>query len=77
MAKYPGKTTIRRKYDPSKIASYAYGLAKMFHKFYHEHRILNASKVEARKFRLDLCINTAKILEHSMNLLGIDMPERM
>ena len=63
--------------DPSLIANYAYQLAKYFHRFYHEHRILNANTQAAISFRLELSNMTSVILEEAMRLLGIEMPERM
>lgn len=66
-----------RSYDPSGVANYAYELAKSFHKFYHDVRILKAETETAKAFRLLLCINVAKVLEKSMNVLGIEMPEKM
>ncbi len=62
--------------DPSKVANFAYALAKEFHRFYHDVRILNAPD-EARNFRITLIETVATILERSMRLLGIDMPARM
>jgi arginyl-tRNA synthetase len=63
--------------DPSSIANYAYALAKSFHKYYHDVRILKAETEDARKFRLVFCDNIAKVLKSSMDLLGIEMPEKM
>ncbi len=63
--------------DPSAIAQYAYNLAKTFHRFYHDHSILRAETAGAREFRLDLASAVAGVLESSMELLGIEMPERM
>lgn len=64
-------------YDPSGIANFAYELAKKYHKFYHDVRILKAESEVAKSFRLKLSHNVARVLEHSMNLLGIEMPQRM
>lgn len=64
-------------YDPSTIAQYAYGLAKSYHKFYHDHSILNADTAAARDFRLALSEAVANSLKFSMRLLGIEMPTRM
>lgn len=64
-------------YDPSIIANYAYDLAKKFHKFYHDVRVLTAESDEAKSYRLSLCHEVAEVLEHSMGLLGIEMPQRM
>lgn len=63
--------------DPSMIANYAYDLAKDYHRFYHEVRILKAESNAARAFRLQLSGIVAEVLSASMNLLGIEMPERM
>ncbi|MBT8191085.1 MAG: arginine--tRNA ligase [Bacteroidia bacterium] len=65
------------KYDPSLIANYAYTLAKGFHRFYHECRILNAETEETKTFRLSLSYVVADILEKAMDILGIEMPEYM
>jgi arginyl-tRNA synthetase len=64
-------------YDPSSVANYCYALAKEFHKFYHDVRILNAESDAAKTFRLQLCSMTGKVLKHGFYLLGIEMPERM
>lgn len=64
-------------YDPALVANYSYGLAKAYHRFYHDFRILKAESEEAKQFRLLLSKNVAKILASSMDLLGIEMPERM
>lgn len=37
-----------RQYDPSGIANYCYSLAKEFHRFYHDCRILNAETEEQK-----------------------------
>ncbi len=64
-------------YDPSTIANYCYDLAKAFHKFYHDYSILRAESDAAKGFRLQVAQAVAKVLEHGMDLLGIEMPERM
>ncbi|MBK8517510.1 MAG: arginine--tRNA ligase [Saprospiraceae bacterium] len=64
-------------YEPSSIANYAYVLAKEFHRFYHDIRILNAETEEAKAFRVNLSNEVGQVLYKSFNLLGIEMPERM
>lgn len=64
-------------YDPSGIANYSYELAKRFHKFYHDVRVIKAESAEAKSFRLVLSDTVSRVLGHSMDLLGIEMPERM
>ena len=65
------------KHDPSVVASYAYQLARVFHRFYHDHSIAKAESGEAKAFRFHLAKTVADRLKRSMKLLGIDMPERM
>lgn len=64
-------------YEPSGVANYAYALAKEFHKYYHDTRILGAESPALKQFRLALSKKVAEALETTMNLLGIDMPDRM
>ena len=66
-----------RDYDPSGIANFCYTLAKEYHKFYHDIRILGAETEIAKSFRLALSAVVARTLQHGMDLLGIEMPERM
>lgn len=64
-------------YDPSAVANYCYDLARCYHKFYTDHSILRAESVEARDFRLLLSQMVARTLQTGMDLLGIEMVERM
>lgn len=64
-------------YDPSGVANYTYALAREFHRFYHDHRILNAESEELIAWRLSLCKLVAQYIEHGMYCLGITMPDRM
>jgi len=64
-------------YSPAIIANYAYELAKTYNKFYHEKSILQAEDEMSKQFRLQLSASSAKVISKAMNLLGIDVPERM
>ena len=64
-------------YSPAIIANYSYELVKEFNQFYHEHSILSESDNDQRNFRLMLSASVAEIIKRGMNLLGIEMPERM
>ena len=64
-------------YSPSGIANYCYELTKDFNQFYHDYSILNAESTEAKTLRLALAKNVAKTIKNSMQLLGIEVPERM
>ena len=63
--------------DPAVISQYAYGLAKKYHKFYHDCSILRAESPASAYFRLELSKHVARVLAEAMALLGINMPERM
>ena len=64
-------------YSPSGIANYAYELAKEYNQFYHDFSILREENVEAKAFRILLTRNVGKVIKTAMNLLGIEVPERM
>ncbi len=64
-------------YDPSTLANYCYDLAKSFHRFFTDLSILKADTPAAVAFRLQLCQSVALVLRHGMDLLGIEMPDRM
>lgn len=64
-------------YNPGTIANYIYELAKAYNKFYHEHSILQAEDELVKQFRLQLSIASAKVISRGMNMLGIEVPERM
>ena len=63
--------------DPSKIAIYVFNLAKTFNTFYAEHSIANAESDEKKKLRIAISALTAKVIKKSMQVLGIEVPERM
>ena len=78
LVQFPGLVEeAAQKYDPSIIANYCYALAKDYHRFYHDVRILSADSSAAKVFRLQLSAVVASVLETAMKLLGVDMPDRM
>ena len=64
-------------YSPSGIANYAYELAREYNQFYHDYSILREENEETKAFRLLLTDNVGKVIKTAMNLLGIEVPERM
>mgnify|MGYP001006823972 FL=1 len=64
-------------YSPSGIANYCYELTKEFNQFYHDYRILNADTDDEKTTRIVLAQNVAKVIKNGMELLGIEVPERM
>mgnify|MGYP000819925983 CR=1 FL=1 len=66
-----------RNYNPATICNYCYELTKLFNSFYHDYSILSAESAEALAFRYVLARNVAKVIKNGMDLLGIEVPERM
>ncbi len=66
-----------RTLNPSLVANFLYDLAKEFNQFYHDHSILNAEEQEEVSLRLMLVDAISRIIETGMDLLGIEVPERM
>ena len=64
-------------YDPSLIANYCYALAKSYHRFWHDLKVFGAETPAARAFRLELSLAVGQVLRAGMDLIGIEMPERM
>lgn len=64
-------------HSPALIANYVYDLAKLYNKFYHEAPILKSDDENLKTFRLSLSAASAAVLKKGMNLLGIQVPERM
>ncbi len=69
--------TAAAELDPASVANYCYNLAKGYHKFYTDLSILNAETAEAKAFRIQLSKAVAQTLKTGMELLGIEMPEKM
>ena len=64
-------------FSPAVICNYAYALACDFNSFYHDLSILNEPDAAKRALRLLLAKNVAKVIRSAMELLGIEVPERM
>jgi arginyl-tRNA synthetase len=62
------------KRGPQSIPAYAIRVADDFHRFYHEHRVLES---EQQAFRLALCQATQIVIARCLQLVGVDAPERM
>lgn len=78
LANYPAIIEASAKeFSPAQLANYAYDIAKLYNKFYHEETILKAEDENVKGFRLQLSASAARIISESMNLLGIQVPERM
>jgi arginyl-tRNA synthetase len=75
LAEFPAvvrEATERR--SPQGIPSYAIRVADDFHRFYHEHRVLES---EQEAFRLALIGATQSVIARCLQLIGVEAPERM
>jgi arginyl-tRNA synthetase len=62
------------KRGPQAIPQYAIRIADDFHRFYHEHRVLESDE---QAFRLALCRATQAVIARCLDLIGVAAPERM
>ena len=63
-------------FRPNILANYLFELANSFHTFYESCPVLK-SEEPARSSRLALCNLTGRVLERGLDLLGIQVPEKM
>lgn len=60
--------------NPSFVANYSYQLAQLFNEFYHSGKVIGS---ENESFRISLVKSFLQVLKNSMNLLGIEVIEKM
>jgi arginyl-tRNA synthetase len=63
--------------DPSHLANYLFQLSQQFNSFYAAHSIAGAETEEKKQLRLKISSMVATIIATGMQLLGIDVPEKM
>ena len=63
--------------SPAQIANYVYELSKQYNQFYHDCKIVSEENAQAREFRTILSDNTGKVIAKCLNMLGINVLERM
>lgn len=66
-----------REFSPSVMANYLFEVAREFNQFYHELSILKEEDAGIRNFRLSLSALTSVVIKNGMDLLGIEVPEKM
>jgi arginyl-tRNA synthetase len=75
LAEFPGivaEATERR--GPHAIPTYAIRVADDFHRFYTRHKVLGS---DAQAFRLGLVSATRDVIARSLDLIGVEAPDRM
>ena len=78
LAKFPD--IVRQageEYSPALIANYVYDLVKEYNQYYQATPILKEENRDVKNLRLLISRNVGRIITSGMNLLGIEMPERM
>lgn len=77
---YQNEETIleaAKEYSPALVANHTFELAKSFNQFYHDFPILQEEDKNLAAFRLQLIEKVGATLRYNMDLLGIELPERM
>ncbi len=75
LADFPGiAAEAAERRGPQAIPTYAIRVADDFHRFYHHHRVLES---DAQAFRLGLVQAAQAVIARSLDLVGVDAPERM
>lgn len=64
-------------FSPALVANFAYELVKQYNQFYQQVPIFGTTNEHDKAFRIGLSNLVGKVIASSMNLLGIDVPERM
>ena len=65
------------KLEPSILTRYVIDVAKSFNKFYNAHSVLNLEDDELKATRLNLVKATLQVIKNGLELLGIDVVEKM
>jgi arginyl-tRNA synthetase len=63
-------------FEPQRTTTYLHDVATVFHKFYHEHRVVTPDR-ELSSARLGLCSAAKTVLANGCKILGISSPDRM
>ena len=64
-------------YSPSIICNYVYELSKTYNSFYQEEKIFDGKNNETTSFKIALSNMTSNVIKSLLNLLGIDVTNKM
>ena len=59
------------------IATYVYSLTKLFSKYYHDYKIIDNNNLELSNVRLYLVRAIGKVIKNGLNILGIDVLDKI
>lgn len=62
---------------PHRIVTYLQELAGLFHRYYHEHRIVDPEEQELSQARLWLVADLCVVLRNGLQLIGVTAPDSM
>ena len=68
---------VIRSLEFSGLAKYAFGLAQTFNAFYHRYPILNEDNADRKRWRAAGVAYVLAQLTRALDLMGIDVPNRM
>jgi arginyl-tRNA synthetase len=63
--------------EPATLAKYTFTLAQQFNLFYHHYRILAETDQDRRMFYLSVVQVVRKVLERALDMMGMQIPQRM
>lgn len=66
-----------KEYSPALLANYTYELVKLYNSFYQSISILKEANEELRTFRILLSKAVGEVIKRGMNLIGVNVPDRM
>jgi arginyl-tRNA synthetase len=77
LAEFPGEIRVAAELrEPHRLPRYAMELAGRFHSFYNRHRVLGVEPALSAA-RLRLIEGVAVAIRNSLDLIGVEAPERM
>jgi arginyl-tRNA synthetase len=65
------------KLEPSVVTRYVIEVAKLFNKFYNSHSVLNLEDKSLMAARLTLVKSTCQVIKNGLELIGIEVVEKM
>lgn len=63
-------------FEPHRLTTYLREVAETFHRFYHEHRVINDDK-KLMQARLIVCLLTKTVIANGCKILAVSCPEKM
>jgi arginyl-tRNA synthetase len=65
------------KLEPSMVTRYVIEVAKSFNKFYNQHNIANLEDQSNKKAKIKMVEATCQVIKNALNLIGLEVVDRM